>query len=278
MTCGLLNNLRGALHVAPSENLAVASSSAPTLRTFLGPLAEYQFYVGRQSNKLVDGAQTLADAIRGGDLAAARAAYLAARGPYKRLETVAYRFSDLVNKLDPMPDYLAKREEDPEFTGFHRLAYGLFVKNNVEGLAPVADQLVADAADLKARLRDAKLTPADLASGASRLAQQLGSGRIVSGEDAYSRTDLDDIAANLESIGKIVALMTPVVKKSSPEAAAGADKALAETGGALGRLKKDNAYPSFDSIDSSTRASLAKAFVALADAIEKLEPAVDVRS
>ena len=278
MTCGLLNNPRGALHATPSQESATASASAPTMRAFLGALAEYQFYVGLQGNKLVDQTQALAEAIKSGDLDAARTAWIAARAPYKRLETVAYRFSDLVNRINPLPDYLDKRENDPAFTGFHRLAYGLFARDSVEGLTPIADQLAADASDLKARLREAKLTPADLAGGAQRLAEQLGSSRIAAGEDTYSKTDLDDIAANFDSIGRIIGLLTPVIQKSAPEAAAQADKAFAEAQSALERLKKDDAYPTFESIDASTRATLAKAVAALADAIGKVEPAVEVRS
>ncbi len=278
MTCGLLNNPRGALHVTPSQESAIASASAPTMRAFLGPLAEYQFYVGRESNRFVGRAQALAEAVRLGEAGSARAAWLAAREPYEKLATVAYRFSDLVNRINPSAAYLAKRENDPAFTGFQRLAYGLFKENSVAGLAPIADQLAADAADLKARLRTLKLAPADLANGAQQLAGQLASSRIATGEDAYSNTDLDDIAANLESIGKIVALLTPVIQKAAPDAAAAADKALAEARSTLERLKKGDVYPAYETVDASTRTTLAKAFAALAQAIEKLEPAMDVRS
>ena len=277
MTCGLLSNPHGALRVTPSD-AANTISAQRSLRDFLGPLAEYQFYIGLQSANLVEKAGALADAIKAGDLPAARAAYLEARSPYKSLETVSYRYSDLANKLNATSDYLAQREADPAFTGFHRLAYGLFAKNSIDGLAPVADQLVANAEDLKARLREAKFTPADLVSGAARLASQLGSSRLVSGEDAYSKTDLADIDANLDSIGKIVELIAPVIEKSDVEAAHGPQKAVADARSALERLKNGDAYPAFDSVDATTRAALAKTFGVLADAIAKLEPAADVRS
>ena len=98
--------------------------------------------------------------LKAGDLDEARTAYQAARAPYKRLETVAYRFSDLVNRLNPSADYLAGREADLALTGFHRIAYGLYAKNSLDGLTPVADHLVADATDLQEKLRGPKLTPA----------------------------------------------------------------------------------------------------------------------
>jgi iron uptake system component EfeO len=145
-------------------------------------------------------------------------------------------------------------------------------------LTPVADHLVADATDLQEKLRGPKLTPADLVHGASRLSQQLASGRIASGEDAYSKTDLDDVAANLESIGKILELTGPVVQKSAPEVTEAAQKALTQAQGALERLKDGDGYRPFDAVDAWTRAELAKTFTVLADALAKLEPTMDVRS
>ena len=204
--------------------------------------------------------------------------YASARAPYKRLETVAYRFSDLVNRLNPLPDYLAKREADPAFTGFHRLASGLFEKNSLDGLQPFADQLVLDSTDLKARMHDARLTPTDLVGGAARLADQLASGRIVSGEDAESGTDLDDIGANLEGVGKIVEGVTPVIQTSAPSAAEGVQTALVGAQSALDRLKEGGRFKPFDRVDPAARASLAKAFHVLAEALAKLAPAVEVRS
>jgi iron uptake system component EfeO len=272
-----LSNPHGSLTVTPSEGPAVAAS-APTMRAFLGPLAEYQFYLGMQAMNLSDGAQTLADAIKSGDIDAARSAYETAREPYKRLETVAYRFSDLVNRMNPSADYLAGREADPAFTGFQRLAYGLYAKNSLDGLQPYADQLSEDAEALKTRLHDATLQPTVLVGGAERLAAQLATGRIASGEDAYSKTDLDDVAANLDSIAKVVDLVTPVVEKSAPDAAKDVRAALAGAQQALGALKDGDHFKSYDGVDASTRASLARAFATLADALGKLEPAVEVRS
>jgi iron uptake system component EfeO len=276
MTCGLLSNPHGALTVTPSEGPAVAAS-APTMRAFLGPLAEYQFYLGMQAMNLSDGAGALADAIKSGDIDAARTAFETARTPYKRLETVAYRFSDLVNRMNPSADYLGGREADPAFTGFQRLAYGLYDKNSLDGLQPFADQLTADAEALKGRLHDAKLQPTDLVGGAARLAGQLASGRIASGEDKYSKADLDDIDADLDSIGKVVDLVTPVVEKSAPDAAKTVRSALAGAQQALAPLTDGDHFKSYDGVDAATRASLAKAFATLADALGKLEPAVQVQ-
>ena len=96
------------------------------------------------------------NAIAAGDLDGAREAWLAARQPWRQMAPVSGRIGDLANRMDPLADYLAKREEDPGFTGFHRIEYGLWAQNSTEGLAPVAAQLAADAAYAQGPAADAR--------------------------------------------------------------------------------------------------------------------------
>ena len=39
-------------------------------------------------------------------------------------------------------EYFEKREQDPAFSGFHRLEYSLFQQRSLDGLAPVAQRLL----------------------------------------------------------------------------------------------------------------------------------------
>ena len=192
MTCGLLSNPRGTLHVTPSA-AATQAAAAPTARAFVGPLSEYRFYLIRQGAETVERAKALAAAIRAGDLGQARALYEPAHQAYKRVEPVAHQFSDLANRINPVADYLAGREEDPAFAGYHRIEYALFAENSLEGTGPVADRLVADLQTLQTRLRDLKLTPEILTHSPGSFAAQLAEGRIATGENRYARTDLDDL-------------------------------------------------------------------------------------
>ena len=214
VTCGLLSNPRGTLHVGHSEE-ANATPARATMRNFLGPLSEYKFYLGRQSGAAVRGATELADAIKAGDLAKAQAFYVTARQPYKRIEPVVYRFSDLQNTIDPMADYFEKRENDPAFLGYHRIERGLLEAKSLDGLAPIADRLVADLTTLDTRLRELKMTPDVLTDSVGSFATQLSRDRLSAGEDRDAQTDLSDIEANLDGIGKIVGLLRPVVKPGS---------------------------------------------------------------
>ncbi|MFT3731961.1 MAG: iron uptake system protein EfeO [Hyphomicrobium sp.] len=225
VTCGLLSNPRGTLVVTASQNASTEPARA-TMRNFLGPLSEYKFYLGRQSTAAVRSATELADAIKSGDLAKAQAAYAAARQPYKRIEPVVYRFSDLQNTIDPVATYFEHRENDPAFIGYHRIERGLFDAKNLDGLAPIADRLVADLTTLDERVKAMKMTPDVLIDSVGNFTTQLARDRLPAGENGSTQTDISDVEANVEGIGKVIGLLRPVVQPVNPELAQKIDAAF----------------------------------------------------
>ena len=128
---------------------------------------------------------------------------------------VSGRIGDLANRMDPLADYLAEREEDPAFTGFHRIEYGLWAQNSTEGLAPVAAQLAADAGTLKERLRTLDVAPADLAGNAADLASRVAD-QATGSQAPYSHADLAEFSADLDGIAKSALLVDPLVRRGRP--------------------------------------------------------------
>ncbi len=275
ITCGLTSNPRGVLHVT-ADGATDQPGKTPDIRAFIGALSEYKVYLILQSGEMVSAAKALAAAIQAGDLAQARALYAAARAPYKRIEPAASRFADLTNAINPVADYLGGREADPAFTGYHRIAYGLFGGGDTAQLPAVVDRLVADLSELKTRLGAVKLAPADLADSAARIAGQLADGRIAQGEDRYAGTDLADIAANLDGIGKLVGLLRPVVNVAAPGAMAAVDAKFAAATQALSALKQGDAWPAYDTVSASQRKALADVFKALAEALGAVNGAIGI--
>ncbi|MBZ9655517.1 iron uptake system protein EfeO [Phyllobacterium lublinensis] len=273
ITCGLLNSPRGTLHVTPSAE-ADAEAAKPALMAYLGPLAEFQVFLAMQANALVKGVQALDEAIKAGDIEKAREAYQKARAPYKQIEPMADLFADLHNAIDPVADYLEKREEDPGFTGFHRIEYGLYSANNLDGLAPVSARLLADVTALKDRLRGLRIPPEQIAKGAARLLSATAETTIIVGEEHYAKTDLADIEANLAGVSRMMALLKPVATPAAPQVVADIDSRMADADSALKALRGPDGYPPFDSVDAESRKSFAQRVQALAQAIGKLNAAV----
>ncbi|SHO65642.1 iron uptake system component EfeO [Pseudoxanthobacter soli DSM 19599] len=265
ITCGLLTNPRGTLTVTPSAG-SESEAARPAATAFLGALAEYQAYLALESADFAASAQDLADAVKAGDLDGARTAYEAARTSYLHVAPAAQRFSDLDTALNAQADYFAGREKDPNFTGFHRLALGLYGPQGLNGLQPVADKFAADGAQLSTRMRTLKLTPDALANGA---ASSLSRAADLAGAPAKDGAALEkaDFAAEIAGAAKVVSLLDPLVRKASPQLASDTDAALkAASADAAGLAAPGN--------DSASRAALAKDLRALAEDLSKFNGAL----
>ncbi len=272
ITCGLLSNPHGRLVVTPAAE--GTASEAPKLVAFVGPLAEYQVFTQLQARDLVREATALDEAIRAGDLAKARALYSQARAPYLAVAPVAGRIADLANAIDPLAAYLGQREADAGFTGFHRLEYGLFAKDSLDGLAPVSAKLVADAQALRERLRGLRLAPADMTDGAARVLRTLADSTAGGGTDLYSHTDLADFEASLSGVAKIVALLKPVAGEAAPPALEAVETQLETLEAELSALRTAGGYPAFDSVPSDKRLALADGARTLGETVDRMGEAI----
>jgi iron uptake system EfeUOB component EfeO/EfeM len=269
ITCGLLSNPTGSMVVTSTAASDAVSEGLPLLKAFIGPLSEYRVFLAMQGSAFERKVTSLADAIRSGDLAKARDAYQAARLPYKQIEAIGGRFADLQTRVDGTALYLEKHEQDPAFLGFHRIEYGLYGQNSVDGLLAVAEQLASDASTMKQRLRDTRLTPDTLTGGAAMLARRLAEGRVEAGEDAYAHTDLPDFAANLSGMEKIARLLAPAMTGAALPAADELNADLQAARSVLDQFKTGEIYPAYTSITITDRARLAAAFGDLGHAFEK---------
>ncbi|HEY0213128.1 MAG TPA: iron uptake system protein EfeO [Paenirhodobacter sp.] len=269
MACGLLSNPRGTLIVTPSDEAAQAASEV-TVRKFLGPLSEYRVYLVMQGNAAQKSAQALRDAIAAGDLPGAKAAWLAARSPWRHIQPLAYRFSDLENTIDPRATYLAGREHDPAFSGYHRIEYGLFAQNSTAGLLPVADALLSDLEALKARLRAAPLDPQLLISLPVDTVGRIAQAQIMTGENAYAGSDLADLHASIEGVAKLVGLLGAVVAPVDPGLNDRITAQLQQVQGAIIAQKQGDTFPDYATLGADQRKALADAMTALGSVLGEL--------
>jgi iron uptake system component EfeO len=273
ITCGLLSNPRGKLHVTPSA-ASDAEAAKPSMVAFIGPLAEYKVFLVLETNALAAATQQFADAVKAGDVELAKTLYEPARLSYKHIEPVADRFADLDTAINARAVYFAKQEEDPAFGGFHRLEYGLFAKNSTEGLAPFADKLLADVTVLQQRVRELQVPPETLAASAARLLNKVAGSAAAGDEDRYSHSDLADFQANVEGSRKIVTLLRPLTEKANPDLAKSLDTQFDATLAKLASFKQQDQYPSYDRLSEADRAAIADQMRALAAEIAKLNAAL----
>ena len=155
ITCGLLSNPKGSLHV-----VGLAESGRPSQVELVGPLAEYRVYASYEIDALLDDTRRLADAVRASDLRAARASFSVAHAHYARLAPIAVFFLDLDGDVD------SSGRADPASSGFRQLEWDLSTNVAPRDIGPLADKLVAEIVAMQARFENLPLTPAPTIAGA----------------------------------------------------------------------------------------------------------------
>lgn len=272
ITCGLLSNPRGKLHVTPSA-ASKAEEARPSLVNYVGALAEYQVFLRLEAGTLEDAVRGLADAIKAGDLQQARALYAPAHQSYKRIEPMAELFADLDTRINARADYFEKREADPGFTGFHRIEYALYSQNDVKGLAPVVDRLAVDIGALKERLRGLNMPPERLAGSASKLLRRVADNLPAGGEDHYGHAELVNLQGTYEGTKKISELLQPLLVKAAPALQKSVDERFATFDAALAPYREGEGFKATP-LDEAQRKAIAADVRALADELGKVNAAL----
>ncbi|WP_397458829.1 iron uptake system protein EfeO [Pseudomonas asplenii] len=275
ITCGLLSNPRGTLHVTPTAASEAAAKARPSMTAFIGPLSEFRVYLSTQGSALIKAVDALQQAIAAGDLAQAQALYAPARAAYQGLAPAAQRFSELDNAINARADYYEKREQDPGFGGFHRIEYGLFQQRSVEDLKPVVERLQADVTTLKQQLLAQSLPPEQLVSIVARSMRSLADTRASSGEEErYSHVDLNGFAANLQATRKVIDLLRPLLVKSAADLLPQLDSAAVALDAQFNSLRSGDGYVTYDTVSAEKRKQISDKAKALADALDGIDPAL----
>jgi iron uptake system component EfeO len=273
MTCGLLSNQRGVLKVAASSG-PVASPSATDL---IGPIAEYKIYVMREIEALVTATRSFTTAVKSGNLDEAQRLYAPARAHYERIEPIAELFSDLDGSIDARADDFEKKEEDPTWTGFHRIEKALFADKTTSGLSDLADKLLADTEELQKHIATLVVPPKAVVGGAAELIEEVASKKISGEEDRYSRTDLWDFQANIDGAQKIFSLFQPLLQPRDPELVKRIETNFSKVDRSLAKYRTgDDGFASYDKLTPADVNALKGPITLLAEDLSKLRGTLGV--
>ncbi|MCS0605260.1 EfeM/EfeO family lipoprotein [Streptomyces sp. LP11] len=238
-------------------------------------VAGYRQYAQDQADDTVPLAQKFADAIKAGDLEAAKKAYSPSRIGWERTEPVAESFGDIDPKTDTRADGLEKGQK---WTGWHRLEKALWQDKKIGAEEKtLADQLVSDLKDWQRRVGKAEITPTSMANGAKELLDEVATGKVTGEEDRYSHTDLADFKANVEGAQQAYELLKPVASKNDPALTKELDQQFTALNGVLAKYRTGKAssdFVSYDKVTKDQRKELSDSVNALAEPLSKLAAAV----
>ncbi|MEV5526782.1 iron uptake system protein EfeO [Streptomyces prunicolor] len=238
-------------------------------------VAAYREYAQEQADATIPKVETFANAIKAGDLTAAKNAYAPSRVGWEATEPIAESFGDIDPKTDTRADGLEKGQK---WTGWHALEKALWQDKKIGAEQKVlAAELVTDLKDWQKRVGKAEITPTSMANGAKELLDEVATGKITGEEDRYSHTDLSDFKANVDGAQKAYELLKPVAQKNDAALTTELDKQFAALNTLLDKYRStttSDGFVSYDKVTKDQRKELSDGVNALAEPLSKLAATV----
>jgi iron uptake system component EfeO len=168
----------------------------------------------------VQQAAALAADITSGDLTDARSAWLTAHLTWEELGSAYGMFGNYDDEIDGFPFGLPGGVNDPGFTGFYRIEYGLWHGQPAAELTGQADQLVANVRSLVTAYPSMELPPpqqlADLALRTHEILENAMRFQISGEADFGSGTTLATTAAGIAATFAQLKMLQPLLAGRDP--------------------------------------------------------------
>jgi iron uptake system component EfeO len=216
-------------------------------------IADYRRYLETNTEELTAKTKPFVEAVIAGDIAKAKELYPEPRINYERIEPVAESFGDLDPRIDARENDVAASE----FGGFHRIEKALWEEESLKGMAPVAEELMANVEELEEKVKGVKLQAVQIANGANELLTEVSTSKITGEEERYSHVDLVDFKSNVEGSEDASDVVAPLVEKQDPKLVEEIEKDFAAVYAALEPYETSK-WPGFVLYEELTKADTRK--------------------
>jgi len=250
--------------VASAESVVPA---APIAVDLAAETAAYKTWVEGQIDGLLTDTQKFVDALKAGNLNEAKKLYAPARMYFERSEPIAESFGDLDPRIDNRE---ADLEKDEKWTGFHTIEKVLWTKNSTKGTELLADQLINDIKELRAKIPTADVTGELMVQGAVDLLNEVSTTKITGEEEIFSRTDLYDFKANIEGAEKIFEIFTPKLQAKKPELVTELTEKFKAVNDLLATHKAGDGYKPYTKLTKDDTKALAEAVNKLGEPLAQM--------
>ncbi|MFD7599018.1 iron uptake transporter permease EfeU [Streptomyces mirabilis] len=238
------------------------------------PLAAYRAYVDQGLADLQTKTRTLQSDLDVDKLDQARKDWLPAHTRYASLGAAYGTFADFDAKINGRTAGLAGGVDDPAFTGFHRIEYGLWHGQSAATLAPYAKQLAADVDALRKDFPKQDFDPADLPLRSHEILENTLHRELSGNADYGSGSELATTEANLDGTRELLTLLRPLIDKRNAKVIPAVDTWMRRTEQqVLAQRAEDGTWTPLDKLSDTDRQRLDGAVGQL---LEELAPIPDL--
>ncbi|GEK33132.1 iron uptake system protein EfeO [Kurthia sibirica] len=235
-------------------------------------VAAYKAFAIDQLDKFTVSTEDFVKAVKAGDIEKAKDIYPTARMYFERSEPIAESFGDLDPRIDArLADIKDAGQGAEDWSGYHKIEYGLWVDQTTKGYEKIADQLLADTKELRARVETVEVTPKLMVNGAVDLLNEVSTSKISGEEEIYSHTDLYDFKANIEGAEKIFTILQPSIKKTDAALATKLTDKFKNVNDLLAKYEtKDGGYVSYKKLTKDDTNALSNAVDQLGEPLAQM--------
>jgi iron uptake system component EfeO len=181
-------------------------------------------YVADGLASLVPQVAALSADISTGNLVAARTVWLTAHLTWERLGSAYGMFGSYDDLIDGTPFGLPGRVDNPGFTGFYRVEYGLWHGQSAAELAKPASQLALDVRELRTNWAGIELPTTqavgDLALRTHEILEDAMQNQLSGLDDFGSGTTLATFAAGIDATLAQLGILHPYLSSRYPQTSA----------------------------------------------------------
>jgi len=181
---------------------------------FRAPIAAYKAYSEQQLKLMETEITRLGTQLAADNRAAAKDAWRAAFADYLTLGAVYLEgpVADLDQAIDGNPGGLNRGTAAPQFTGLHRIEFGLWTGGSLASLEPYARRLAADVAALRRILPGVQVDPLDYATRAHEILEDAVRDLLNGTDVPWSGEGVLGTAAGVAATIEVTKTLTPVLK------------------------------------------------------------------
>jgi high-affinity iron transporter len=240
-------------------------------------LTAYKDYVNKGLATLVTQTHQLQGDIKSGNLDAARDDWLTAHLTYSSLGAAYGTFEDFDKKINGRADGLPLGVKDPDFTGFHRIEYGLWHGESASSLQGPADRLAGDTAGLQKAFPTQDFDVSDLPLRTHEILENTLQFELTADTDEGSGSNLATADANLAGTRELLSALQPLIAKRSPHLLSTVDADIARVQQLLDSAHHGNSWTPVEQLDATTRATLNGAISQLLEDLSPIPDLLEIR-
>ena len=249
-----------------------------TVQELTGPNQKYQAYAAGKLRALASAVARIKTDLQHGSLGAAKTDWLAAQLGWEKVGASYDSFGDAGTAVDGLPDGLVNGVSDKDFTGLHRLEYGLWHGQSAASLVPVVNVLARDVATVQKNLTSDDLTgdPTNLPIRVHEILEDALRDHLSGIDDQGSGDAYPETYADSQVTRVVLSELAPLITARAPKLLPTAQAQLSSLQTALLATRVHGQWTSLSSASPAMRQQVDGAIGALLETLSSVPDLLEV--